>query len=61
MTSQPKRSVRTPSDALGARPRVLTPRDGDPLDADLTFDDVTMLGFALVAILGVIALLALGF
>ena len=33
----------------------------DPLDAELTFDDATMLGFAAFAVVTAIALLVLGF
>ena len=57
----PTTRIRTSSNGLDPRPRVLAPRHDDPLDAPLTFDDITMLGFALVAILGAISLLALGF
>ena len=56
----PRNSVRVPSNALDAHRAVLAPDHDDPLDAKLTFDDVTMLGFGLVAILGSLALLALG-
>ncbi len=57
----PTSRIRTSSNALDPRPGVLAPVHDDPLDADLSFDDITMLGFALVAILGAISLLALGF
>ena len=54
------RSSLTPSARFDARSGSRTPRHDDPLDASLTFDDVTMLGFALVAVLGAVALLTLG-
>lgn len=39
---------------------LLPPPDDDPLDADLTFDDVTMLTFAAVAIVCAAVLMAMG-
>lgn len=57
----PTSRIRTSSNAPHPGPGVLAPGHDDPLDAALSFDDITMLGFALVAILGAISLLALGF
>ena len=57
----PPRSSLPPSTQVHSRRGLLASRHDDPLDASLTFDDVTMLGFALIAVLSAVALLTLGF